>query len=180
MTINEIKTAMTATFIQNERVQLLYGLQPGKTFEEEFSVYSLENILFDVVAFAIWTLESLFYILKNQIDALILANKHGKLELGSYTLREGFSVPVSWHQLREYETGDPANPTGIQKVLMFRENFQLSEAEMQNIWEEIGGTILATDNLAQKMDDFVTSGTLYWIGSVREIFGLDMTGFEVV
>lgn len=103
-----------------------------------------------------------------------------ELQLGSYTLREGFSVPVSWYQLQEYETGDPANPIGIQKVLMFRENFQLSEAEMQNIWEEIGGTILATDNLAQKMDDFVVAGTMYWIGTVREIFGLDETGFEVV
>lgn len=78
--LTDIKFAMTAAFIGNERVQLMYKLRPGKTFEKEFSVYSLENILFDVVAFAIWTLESLFYILKNQIDALILANKHGKLE----------------------------------------------------------------------------------------------------
>lgn len=103
-----------------------------------------------------------------------------ELQLGSYTLREGFSVPVSWYQLQEYETGDPQNPTGIQKVLMFRENFFIDETQMQDIWEEINGTILPTDNLSEKMDDFVIAGTMYWIGTVREIFGLDETGFEVL
>lgn len=71
---------MTASFLQNERIRLLYSLNPGRTFEEEFSAYSLENIFFDVVSFAVWTLESLFAIFRNQVDALILANKHGKLE----------------------------------------------------------------------------------------------------
>lgn len=78
--LKEIKNAMTATFVGNETVQLLYGLNPANTFEQEFSIYSIENIFFDIFAYAIWTLESLFYILKNQIDALIVANKHGKLE----------------------------------------------------------------------------------------------------
>ncbi|MBK5213648.1 MAG: hypothetical protein JJE55_08320 [Flavobacteriaceae bacterium] len=78
--LKDIKNAMTATFVGSETVQLLYGLNPANTFEQEFSIYSIENIFFDIFAFAIWTLESLFYILKNQIDALIVANKHGKLE----------------------------------------------------------------------------------------------------
>lgn len=71
---------MTATFVGNETVQLLYGLNPANTFEQEFSIYSIENIFFDIFAFALWTLESLFYVLKNIIEALILANKHGRLE----------------------------------------------------------------------------------------------------
>src|SRR5690554_577115 len=78
--LNEIKTAMTAAFTANETVQTVYGLTPGNTFEQEFSAYSIENIFFDIFAFALWTLEGLFALFKNQMDALIVANKHGKLE----------------------------------------------------------------------------------------------------
>lgn len=78
--LKEIKTAMTAAFTANETVQTLYELTPGNTFEQEFSAYSIENIFFDIFAFALWTLEGLFALFKNQMDALIVANKHGKLE----------------------------------------------------------------------------------------------------
>lgn len=78
--IVEIKTAMTSRFIGNIQVQNLYGLSPGNTFEQEFSIYSLENIFFDIFSYALWTLEYLFSIFAEQMDALIVANKHGKLE----------------------------------------------------------------------------------------------------
>lgn len=102
---------MTATFIQNERVQLLYGLQPGKTFEEEFSVVSVESILFDVFSIAIWVLEGSFDQFRKQLDALILANKHGKLEwyiTTALNYRHGFAL----NNFGEYTDGS-ATPEDI-------------------------------------------------------------------
>ncbi len=51
---------MTDQFIGNETIRTSYGLTSGKTFEEEFSVASIESILFYSVAFGAWLLESVF------------------------------------------------------------------------------------------------------------------------
>ena len=59
-TVKEIKDAMTATFCQERAVVSAYGLNPKKTFDQQFSSASIENILFYCFAFAVWTLEVLF------------------------------------------------------------------------------------------------------------------------
>lgn len=59
-TVKEIKDAMTATFCQERAVVDAYGLNPKKTFDQQFSSASIENILFYCFAFAVWTLEVLF------------------------------------------------------------------------------------------------------------------------
>ena len=51
---------MTDVFITNDTIKALYGLDPKKSFEDQFSKVSLESILFYVVATAVWTLEKLF------------------------------------------------------------------------------------------------------------------------
>lgn len=51
---------MTDYFVANDTIRALYNLDPGETFEEQFSSVSVESILFYVVASAIWTLEKLF------------------------------------------------------------------------------------------------------------------------
>lgn len=51
---------MTATFCQERAVVSAYGLNPKKTFDQQFSSVSIENILFYCFAFAVWTLEVLF------------------------------------------------------------------------------------------------------------------------
>lgn len=51
---------MTATFCQERAVVEKYGLNPKKSFDQQFSSASIENILFYCFAFAIWTLEVLF------------------------------------------------------------------------------------------------------------------------
>lgn len=51
---------MTDVFISNETIQSAYQLQPGKTFEEEFSKASIESILFYAIAFCTWFLETIF------------------------------------------------------------------------------------------------------------------------
>ncbi len=45
---------MTDTYINDPDVIVKYGLESGKTFEEQFSVVSLENIWFFIVATAVW------------------------------------------------------------------------------------------------------------------------------
>ena len=59
-TLKEIKDAMTATFCQERAVVEKYGLNPKKSFDQQFSSASIENILFYCFAFAVWTLEVLF------------------------------------------------------------------------------------------------------------------------
>lgn len=51
---------MTAEFLANKEIRDLYGLSEGDTFNESFSVVSLESILFGIVATVAWTLEVLF------------------------------------------------------------------------------------------------------------------------
>ena len=58
--IDEIKRGMTGVFIQNATVRELYGLVDNKTFDEQFSRVSIENIFFYVVAFGIFALEKIF------------------------------------------------------------------------------------------------------------------------
>jgi hypothetical protein len=75
MTIAEIKAQMTDAFIANETVKQLYNLQQGKTFEEQFSTVSLENILFFIVAMAMWLNVQLFDRHKTDVLAILRDNK---------------------------------------------------------------------------------------------------------
>ena len=59
-TVREIKKEITDEFISNEIVIEKYGLEPDKTFEQQFSRVSLESILFYLHAFRVWLLETLF------------------------------------------------------------------------------------------------------------------------
>lgn len=74
-TQQQIKDSMTAGYITNPIVQQLYGLTPSKTFAQEFSLVSLENILFDVIAFALWTFETILDIFRAEIGVLIAQTK---------------------------------------------------------------------------------------------------------
>lgn len=57
--IKEIKRQITDNYITNATVAATYKLDPVKTFEQQFSKVSIENILFDTIAFAIWLFEKL-------------------------------------------------------------------------------------------------------------------------
>jgi hypothetical protein len=59
-TINEIKKSMTDSFMGNETIMNMYNLQHGDTFDGKFSKVSIENILFYIFAFSVWTLEMIF------------------------------------------------------------------------------------------------------------------------
>lgn len=49
----EIKLSITNDFINNTAIITKYGLAPGQTFEQQFSIVSLENILFNIIAFCL-------------------------------------------------------------------------------------------------------------------------------
>lgn len=64
--IREIKKQMTDHYIANAAVSKTYNLDPVKTFEQQFSKVSIENMLFDTLAFAIWLFEKLLD--QNKVD----------------------------------------------------------------------------------------------------------------
>lgn len=70
MTIAEIKKQMTDAFLANETVKQLYNLKDNKTFEEQFSTISVENIIFFIVATAMWLNAQLFE--QHKVDVLTI------------------------------------------------------------------------------------------------------------
>ncbi len=62
---------MTSAFVDDETIKTKYGLTPGNTFEQEFSSVSLENILFEIVAFCIYTLEVLMDLFRADVERRI-------------------------------------------------------------------------------------------------------------
>lgn len=75
MTIEEIKNQITAKFVADTNVQRLYGLDPTKTFDEQFSKVGIESILFYIMAYASWLLQNLFALHKTETDAMLLQRK---------------------------------------------------------------------------------------------------------
>ncbi len=78
-TRQEIKQEITSAFVNNDTIKSLYGLTPGNSFEEEFSLVSLENILFDMISFSIHLLAKLFDAHKQEITTIIKDQKKGRL-----------------------------------------------------------------------------------------------------
>lgn len=103
-----------------------------------------------------------------------------QLETGKYAFNGSFSIPVSWYQIQEYETGDPENPTGLKQKLMFSETFTLTNEQVQQLWTALNGQILSSDSLIGKLDEFVLNGIIYWVGTVRGIFGLTNNDWEII
>lgn len=69
--ISEIKRAICAEWMGNEDVQKAYGFSAGDRFNEKFSIVSVENILFYVVAVASWVVENLIDTHKSEVDAAL-------------------------------------------------------------------------------------------------------------
>jgi hypothetical protein len=68
--VKEIKDSMTSMFVGDTNIRASYDLDASKTFDEQFSVVSIESILFYVVAFCAWTLEKLFDTHRNDMETL--------------------------------------------------------------------------------------------------------------
>jgi hypothetical protein len=77
--IIEIKREITTSFLAIPAIQQAYGLSLTANFENEFSKVSIENILFDVIAFSIYTLEKLFDTHKTELSTALAEQKVGTL-----------------------------------------------------------------------------------------------------
>ncbi len=69
--ITEIKKEMTDRFIKQQSIITKYELDGSKTFDEQFSKVSLENIFFHTFAVAVWSLETLFDLHTSEVEAKI-------------------------------------------------------------------------------------------------------------
>lgn len=77
-TTAEIKLEITTAFMNNGVLSFLYGFQIGASFEETFSNTALESIIFDIMAFCVYTHETLFDIHKAEIDDKLTNQKSGR------------------------------------------------------------------------------------------------------
>lgn len=66
--ITEIKKSMTDAFMANRTIRETYGLSGNAGFDDTFSAVSIENILFHIVASAIYVLETIFDRLRTDVD----------------------------------------------------------------------------------------------------------------
>ncbi len=75
----QIKSEITTPFMANETLALNYGFAVGSSFESEFSLVSLENFIFEIVALAIFIHEQFFDQHKKEIDERLKNEKAGTL-----------------------------------------------------------------------------------------------------
>lgn len=92
-TLDEIKQAIRADFVANITLQEAYGLDPAKTFDEQFSQVSLEAIWTFIMASAIYLLELIIDKHKNDIESQI-------------AVKYPFSTAWYYDRAREFQLGD--------------------------------------------------------------------------
>lgn len=78
-TLPEILSELKANFVANTTIQSIYGLTPGNTFEQEFSVVSFEGLLLYIIAFHTWGLENKYDQLREEIEQKILDSRRWSL-----------------------------------------------------------------------------------------------------
>lgn len=67
-TIKEIKKGMTDHFMSDPVMREKYSLSESDTFDAAFSAFSVESILFSIVATAAYVVESIFDIFRKEVD----------------------------------------------------------------------------------------------------------------
>lgn len=77
-TTAQIKLDITTAFMNSGVLSLLYGFEIGASFEDNFSNVALESILFDIVAFAVYSLETLFDIHNTEMADKFENQKSGR------------------------------------------------------------------------------------------------------
>ncbi len=86
--LDTIYDNITSAFVANSVVKQLYGLDQNKTFSQQFSTVTIEAILMYHVAVAVWTLEQLFDLHKQEVTELINNKKVGSLRWYAYMARQ--------------------------------------------------------------------------------------------
>lgn len=70
-TISEIKSAICTEWMGNEDVANAYGFAAGESFSSQFSVVSIENLLFYIVAVASWIVEKCIDVHKEEMNGIL-------------------------------------------------------------------------------------------------------------
>lgn len=112
-TTAEIKLEITTSFMNNGILSSLYNFQIGALFQDTFSNVAIESILFDIVAFAIYTVENLFDIHKSEIDDKLENQKSGRPSWYKYMalkFQYGFSLATD----KDYFENGNATPEQIE------------------------------------------------------------------
>lgn len=78
-TSQQIKDEMTFKFMSDPTLATLYGFDVDSSFSSNFSLLSLENILFEIVSYSMHWVELLFDQHKKEIDDRLLNQKNARL-----------------------------------------------------------------------------------------------------
>lgn len=116
--IAEIKKLMTDKFISNANVIALYNLEAGKTFEQQFSVVSIESILFFIIAFCCHVQQTLFDKSVTDTDAALATKKPHRLQFYAEQAKLfQFGFPLVSDKSRFDNTGYTADEIEASKVI---------------------------------------------------------------
>ena len=74
-TKNEIKQQITDAFIRNEHIISAYGIDTSKSFEEQFSLVSFENTVFEIFAIILFLFEKIFDEHKKEVSEALSQQK---------------------------------------------------------------------------------------------------------
>lgn len=142
-TIAEIKLELTNNFINNPTVQTSYGLTPGRTFEQDFSIVSIESILFYVVAFSICVFEQLLDTHKVEIQGLLdtlLPHTSRWYQQKSLAFQFGFNLLVESDKFDN--TGASLEDINTSKIIKYASITEADSRLIIKVAKDNNGTII--------------------------------------
>jgi len=110
-TIPEIKKDMTDTWMGDETVRTMYGIEDGDTFENRFKKPHIENRLFFVIAYALHIFERLFGTKKDELTAYVDAMRPHTKEWYIKMMKQYQHGDAFNESLGRYETFDESKQT---------------------------------------------------------------------
>lgn len=155
----DIKNQLTAGLVNNSHIAAAYGLEEGKTFDQEFSLVSFENILFDIISYAIFFLELLFVQHKKEVTQEIKAQKSGRLQwyrTKALEFQYGFDLVTD----QDYYDNTGFTQEQIEVSRIIKQSAVTDSEEVGRIIIKIAGEV--NDKLAPITDDQRDSVVAYF------------------
>lgn len=152
--IQEITEHIKEQFVGNEMLRELYGLTPGRTFDEQFSKASIEARLIDVFASAAQVLEQIWNVFRVETETVVD---------GSYVTSE----PWYYRKALEFQKGDN---------LMYNERSYRFEYAVPDETKQVVKNVA----VRQVMDSGVTKLKVYFSDAKKQpLTGNVRTAFEM-
>ncbi|MFE3868689.1 nucleotidyltransferase [Flavobacterium sp. LS2P90] len=151
-TKTQIKSEITTPFMANENLAYKYGFSVGASFDAEFSLLSLENILFEIMALALFVHEQFFDQHAREVNERLANEKAGTLPWYR-TMALRFQYGFDLVQDKDYFDNGNATITQIEdsKIIKYA---AINEAEdssrvILKIAGEVNGVLTDFDDPAQ-------------------------------